>query len=633
MDDLSILVIDDNEDDLEAISRSLSKSSVFNTQVILCQSPEEGLNIIKIQPLLCVFIDFHFPSQTGLSLLQDIKNINPHLPVIVLTGMADEALAVQLLRAGAHNYLTKNKLQVDTLDHAISDAISSLNQRQNLSYSSGKCLNLLLVDDNPDDREYLRRLLRKTGLHQEISECDSGEQLRHFDLNSVHCVLLDYSFPGETGLSILKRLKAVNPYLAVIFITGQGDESIAVEAIKGGAENYLVKGKISADFLEKSIADACEKKSLQKRLNEKEEKLLETESILEDANKFQSLIFQSLPDYIFVKDSDFRIVKANESFLSLYPKDMRDKVIGYTTLESYDAEEAEAFLTMDKKAFKTGLSETFETINFPSGEVRTLFTTKKRFTDNKGRQFILGVARDVTEREAMITQLKKSNSDLEQFAYIASHDLKSPLNGILKVVDWLEEDFASEVQDNLKKQLDLISNRANRMRHLLDDLLSYSRSSKQMGDYEWFPLESVKEQIIELVDGAENFDIDFPEGDVYLPKVAFELVVRNLVSNAIKHHPKTVGQISVSFEELERSYHFVFSDNGKGIDFRYKDKIFDMFQTLQPRDQTEGSGMGLAIIKKILSHYSGSIELLEKTELGGATFDLSWPNYAKSPHL
>lgn len=626
MDDLAILVIDDNVDDLEAISRALSKSKLFDNQVLLCEFPDEGLNIVKIQALLCVFIDFHFPTQTGLSLLQDIKNINPHLPVIVLTGMADEALAVQLLKAGAYNYLTKNNLQVETLNSAISDAIASVNKKQAPSYSSQEVLNLLIVDDNSDDREYLRRLLQKNGMRHQISECESGEQLHHFNLHEVHCVLLDYSLPGESGLGILKRLKSICPYLAVIVITGQGDERIAVEAIKSGAENYMVKGKISADYLEKSISDACEKSSLRQRLDQKEEALKRSESSLDDANKFQSLIFQSLPDYIFIKDSNFRIVKANQPFLSLYPAEMRDKVIGYTTLESYNDEDVETFLTMDKKAFKTGLSETFETINFPSGEQRTLFTTKKRFTDNQGQQFILGVARDVTERESLIKRLKKSNSDLEQFAYIASHDLKSPLQGILKVVAWIKEDIGEDINSGLSEKLQLIDTRTFRMSQLLDDLLAYSRLEKKLQDYEWFPLEDIQEQMLELVEGISGFQFEMPEGDVFLPKVAFEIVILNLVSNAIKHHTGKNGKIKVTLEEQDKTYCFTVSDDGPGIGSQYSDKIFEMFQTLRSRDELEGSGMGLAVIRKIMGHYHGEVALAPESELGGATFTLSWPN-------
>lgn len=126
-----------------------------------------------------------------------------------------------------------------------------------------------------------------------------------------------------------------------------------------------------------------------------EEKL--TLQKIQEANAFQSLIMGNIPDFLFVKDKEFKIVQANEAFLNLYPKEMRDKVIGYTTIENYAKEEAEEFLKEDKKAFDQGLSEVEETIQFPDGQQRTLLTKKVRFQKESGDEFILGLARDITE--------------------------------------------------------------------------------------------------------------------------------------------------------------------------------------------------------------------------------------------
>lgn len=193
------------------------------------------------------------------------------------------------------------------------------------------------------------------------------------------------------------------------------------------------------------------------------------------------LITENNPDLIFAKNSDFKILHANSAFLSLYPVAVRDKVIGYTTLEKYSDEEAEAFLVQDKLAFEQGKTETTEKIVFPTGETRTLFTTKTRFEDNDGKAYILGVARDVTEREALIQMLKKSNTDLDEFAYIASHDLKAPLNAIKRLVSWIEEDSSEVLQGDSLEHFGMIKNRIDRMNMLLKDLLDYSRVGKKDG--------------------------------------------------------------------------------------------------------------------------------------------------------
>lgn len=112
---------------------------------------------------------------------------------------------------------------------------------------------------------------------------------------------------------------------------------------------------------------------------------------------FQELIFNQIPDLIFVKDEDFKIVLANEHFLGVYPEDMRASVIGSTTIEQYNEEERNAFLEQDRIAFEKGIAETEEGITFPDGAQRTLLTRKVRFEDTDAKKFVLGIGRDITE--------------------------------------------------------------------------------------------------------------------------------------------------------------------------------------------------------------------------------------------
>ncbi len=135
--------------------------------------------------------------------------------------------------------------------------------------------------------------------------------------------------------------------------------------------------------------------------------LKQTNKELEDIKNLQNLILENYPDYIFVKDKDFKIIMANSNFISLYPPDKQEKIIGYTTLEEYRPEEAELFLAMDKKAFAEGYSETLETVNFPNGDLRILHTKKILFEGNE-EQYILGIARDVTEQKNYEDKLEKS---------------------------------------------------------------------------------------------------------------------------------------------------------------------------------------------------------------------------------
>ncbi|MEL7190287.1 MAG: ATP-binding protein [Pseudomonadota bacterium] len=123
------------------------------------------------------------------------------------------------------------------------------------------------------------------------------------------------------------------------------------------------------------------------------------------ASNFQNLVLNHIPDAVFVKDQDFRIVQANENFLRFYPDDERDAVLGSTTVEKYDEKERDAFLKQDKLAFETGYSETEESIKFPNGERRVLFTKKARFENASGEPFVLGIGRDITD----LVDIQKQN--------------------------------------------------------------------------------------------------------------------------------------------------------------------------------------------------------------------------------
>lgn len=142
------------------------------------------------------------------------------------------------------------------------------------------------------------------------------------------------------------------------------------------------------------------------------QKVLEKTGELKQALDFQDLIKNNIPDFMFVKDDDFKIIDANEAFLSIYPEEKRHKVIGYTTVEEYPEEQAEAFLEQDKVALRTGYAETTEVVDLPNGDQRTLSTKKVRFTDNYGQQFVLGLARDITDILKIQNKLTQSEAKL-----------------------------------------------------------------------------------------------------------------------------------------------------------------------------------------------------------------------------
>ncbi|GEM_PF-1636160 len=625
MDTIKVLLVDDNPDDLEACQRALAKSTRCKFIISIEEIPEKAIARCKQEQFDCVLIDFYFPNMSGLELLVALKNLGSELAVIVLTGQADEAKAVSLLKKGAQDYLNKRDINTDSLETVLINSVNA--ERAAFSLNNSKELNILIIDDNQDDIEFCSRLLTRASKAYQVVPCIDGDKAMNLLAeHSFECVLLDYSLPGKDGLVLLEEIHSTYPYVPVVFMTGQGNEKIAVEAIKSGAENYLVKGSLNLNTLDKSIRDAIEKKTLEKKLADKEQELINKQAELSDAYNFQKLIFKLMPDYIFVKDEALNIVNASDAFLKLYPNDARASVLGNPALNAFKVEDPESLMKSDQYVLDNGFVEEFESVTCPNGEFKKLFTTKQRFSNAKGQKFILSVARDVTEREKLIQELSKSNSDLEEFAYVASHDLKAPLNAIKKLISWIEEDYMADFDDELKSHFSLIKNRAERMAKLLDDLLQYSRLNRKRYQNELIDMKTLVQELREFHLTSDSFLIEFQGCNLNLPRVAVLIVLNNFISNALKHHDQTSGVIKLTTSEQDNTYCIRIEDDGPGIDFEYKDKIFQMFQTLRPRDQVEGSGMGLAMVKKLVEFYGASVELVN-SNLRGAAFEVRWPKY------
>jgi signal transduction histidine kinase len=220
--------------------------------------------------------------------------------------------------------------------------------------------------------------------------------------------------------------------------------------------------------------------------------------------------------------------------------------------------------------------------------------------------------------------LEKSNNDLERFAFIASHDLKSPLNAINKLVSWIEEDIGDDLPETSKKHLKLLRNRSARMAGLLDDLLEYARVGYFDHKPEWVNLKQVVDNSFELMDTPDLFSIEASGLEMSVPRVPFELVVRNMISNALKHHDRSTGKIEVTGKAQAHSYVLRIQDDGPGIPTRLQAKVMQMFQTLKSRDEVEGSGMGLALAVKIVQQYHGSLHI-DSDGLRGTGIVISWP--------
>jgi PAS domain S-box-containing protein len=276
----------------------------------------------------------------------------------------------------------------------------------------------------------------------------------------------------------------------------------------------------------------------------------------------------------------------------------------------------------------------------PDGGEQFYAVTHQPFRDEHGAiQGVMSLGVDVTERhhfaqalQRKTEELARSNHELEQFAYVASHDLKAPLRAIEVLVTWLQQDLANYEGGEVPENLKLLRQRTGRLNQLLDDLLEYSRAGRRVGSRRRVNTREMVQDIATLLAPPETMHVEADAGlpilDTY--STPLEQVLRNLINNAIKHHPTRQGRVRVSAVDQGSAVLFAIEDDGDGIPVAYADKIFQMFQTLQPRDEREGSGMGLAIVKRIIVWQGGRIWLHPGTGGKGTVFKFIWN---KNPDL
>lgn len=249
------------------------------------------------------------------------------------------------------------------------------------------------------------------------------------------------------------------------------------------------------------------------------------------------------------------------------------------------------------------------------------------------RRMFTGIVRDITERKhaeaqrlRLLQEISSANEELTNFAYVVSHDLKAPLRGIASLADWLSTDYADQFDDEGREHMRLLINRVHRMSALIDGILQYSRVGRVKETAVKVDLNALVHEVVDLLAPPAHIDVAV---DMVLPTVVgertrFQQVFQNLISNAIKYMDKPEGRVRVSCIEGEDGWQFSVADNGMGIEARHFERIFQLFQTLTSRDKIESTGVGLALVKKIVEMYGGRV-WVESTPAMGSTFWFSLP--------
>ena len=234
--------------------------------------------------------------------------------------------------------------------------------------------------------------------------------------------------------------------------------------------------------------------------------------------------------------------------------------------------------------------------------------------------------RTASERDSLIEALEASNKELKRFAYVASHDLKTPLRGIGNIAQWLEEDLADRLDDQTRSHLTLLRGRVQRMDALIDGVLKYSRASEGIESIQEVHVRELLEVVVDLLAPTEDVSIDVVDDMplLHTAYVALQQVFLNLIGNSIKHAHREDVRITVGVTSEGDFHRFAVTDNGRGIDAAHHDRIWGLFQTLDSPNTNASTGIGLSMVKRIVETRGGKVSV--DSRLGhGSTFYFTWP--------
>lgn len=365
------------------------------------------------------------------------------------------------------------------------------------------------------------------------------------------------------------------------------------------------------------------------------ESINEAEDRLRQREAMYGAVVENIPQKIFMKDRNFRYMSINESFardLGIEP----EEAVGKTDRAFFPPELAEKYRADDERVMSEEVTDEFDEEYVEDGEKRIVHTTKTPVRDENGNVIgVLGIFRDVTERrraeqklEETLKELERSNQELEHFAYVVSHDLQEPLRMVTSYVQLLKKRYEGQLDSDADEFIGFAADGATRMQKMINDLLQYSRVGTRGNPPEPTDCNELLEKAL------QNLEVAIDESDAEvtcdeLPTVQADesqliQLFQNLVGNAIKFRSDDPPRVRIGARRKDGDWLFSVSDNGIGMEPEQADRIFKVFQRLHGRDKYPGTGIGLAVCKRIVERHGGDIWV--DSEPGqGSTFYFTIP--------
>jgi len=496
---------------------------------------------------------------------------------------------------------------------------------------------ILVVDDKPANILVLENLL--AAKDRVFLNATSGEDALKITLNEdIDLMILDVQMPGMDGFEVARILKSNErtKNIPIIFATAENKElKLMMKGYDEGAIDYFFKP------LDPDIVRAKVTVLLKIQLQKKE--LVEKNLSLEKIRNYLTTVARQSTDAIYIHDYEGKIISWNEGAEKIYgyPESDALKMKIWNIIPEYMANEMENILGNILNGKKVNTVET-KRITKHGKVIDVLFSAAVVIDSGSDLKSVVITERDITGQkiaeeqirqlnahlQANVMQLEATNKELESFSYSVSHDLRSPLRALSGYSKMILEDYADRLDKEGKRLLGNIQDNVKKMGMLIEDLLAFSKLGKKEVKKWKINMEQMVEDILIEINRSTKHNAKIKMNLLYQADADHTLLNQvwvNLISNAIKYSGKKENpEIEIGSADSEAEIIYFVKDNGSGFDMKYADKLFGVFQRLHNHNEFEGTGVGLAIVHRIITKHGGRIWADSKLN-EGATFYFTIP--------
>jgi PAS domain S-box-containing protein len=486
-----------------------------------------------------------------------------------------------------------------------------------------KSLNVLIVEDNPNDLELILHALRHGG-YDPIYRCvDNAAALNSaLQVQPWEVILCDYALPRFSGLEALRTIREIHRLdVPFIFVSGAIGEEAAVTLMRAGAQDFVRKDNPSrvVAAIEREL-NAAETRRNKRQMDEK----------LEVERQLLRQLMAGIPDAIYFKDRQHRYNHLNDAERLHLNVGSDEEVLGKTADVFVSPERARILWQEEEKLFSTGepLIDRIEKDVHADGTVRWFSATRAPIRNHRGEIIgLVGITRDITEH-------KRHEQMKDEFIATVSHELRTPLTSIAGSLGLLAGGGIGALPDSAMRLIEIAHTNCRRLAHLVNDILDIQKIETGTMAFDLKPLEirALVERAIETNrDFAAGYSVSLrldeaaANGAVIADPERLTQVVTNLLSNAVKFSPRD-AEVTVTIENRGTTVRISVRDHGPGIPDEYNDRIFEKFVQVDASDARHrgGTGLGLSIVKQIALQLDGTVDF-EAAPGGGTIFHVVLP--------